>query len=251
MIEVKNLFSSYGRKMVLDGISLSAGAGKLVALVGPNGSGKSTLIKTLAGVLPVTRGDVRLDGRGVNEMPLRAKARRIAYLSQEREASPAMTVRDVVEIGRAPYRGWLGRVSEKGRQAIDRALERVEMMDYATRLFSELSGGEQARVLLARALAVEARVLLVDEPIASLDPFYQLTLMRVLKEEAASGALVIAALHDLALASEFADIVWMMKSGGLASVGHPNDTLTPETIENVFGVRPPEGGFKPAMLPAE
>jgi len=248
MISFEALCAGYGPCDVLQSLNAEAASGELIALIGPNGCGKSTLLKTLCGIITPSSGSIRIGDKNINALSLKARARIIAYLSQSREAVPSMSVDDVVRIGRAPYRGGLGKISANGEAAILSALERTQSNIFAARRFDGLSGGEQARVLLARALAVEAPILLADEPIAALDPFYQLSMMDILKMEAATGKTVITALHDLSLAAEFADRIWMMHQGKIIADGKPKDVLNAENLKTVFGIKLPEGGFKPLKL---
>ena len=248
MISFQNLSAGYGKCDVLQSISGAAKSGEFIALIGPNGCGKSTLLKTLSGIIKPSSGEVNIKGVALSNMPLKTRARSIAYLAQSREALPAMTVREVVELGRAPYRGGLGKISSGGKSAIKDAITKTQSEAFIDRRFDSLSGGEQARVLLARALAVEAPVLLADEPIAALDPFYQLSMMEILKAEAQSGKTVIAALHDLSLAAQFATRIWVMHQGKIVTDAAPLEALSDATLAKVFGIRAPVGGFQPVRL---
>ena len=180
MIKFENLSAGYGPCDVVQSVSAKANPGELIALIGPNGCGKSTLLKTLCGIISPTSGAITVKGNNLLDLPLRMRAKTIAYLAQSREALPSMSVEEVVRLGRAPYRGSLGKISSDGGAAIASALTRTQSDIFEGRRFDSLSGGEQARVLLARALSVEAPVLLADEPIAALDPFYQLSMMEIL-----------------------------------------------------------------------
>jgi iron complex transport system ATP-binding protein len=248
MIEFGNLSTGYGSRDILHGVSAKAKSGEFIALLGPNGSGKSTLLKTLTGILTPSSGTIHINGENHKNLALKARARQISYLAQSREAASAMTVKDVVRLGRAPYRGALGKISADGETAIRSALSRTQSTEFTNRRFDSLSGGEQARVLLARALAVDAPVLLADEPIAALDPFYQLTMMEILKAEAASGKTVIAALHDLSLAAQFASRIWVMHQGKIIADGPPKTALSDKVLNDVFGIKAPTGGFKALEL---
>ncbi|WP_051279811.1 ABC transporter ATP-binding protein [Hellea balneolensis] len=250
MISFEKLSSGYGPCDVLQSVSAIANPGVLIALIGPNGCGKSTLLKTLCGLITASSGEIDIGGKNLSDLPLKARAKTLAYLAQSREALPSMTVEEVVQLGRAPYRGGLGKISAEGKAAISSALARTHSDVFKTRRFDSLSGGEQARVLLARALAVEAPVMLADEPIAALDPYYQLSMMQILKAEALSGNTVITALHDLSLAAQFADHIWMMHQGKIIADGKPNDVLNAENLKTVFGVKLPKGGFKALELSA-
>lgn len=248
MIKFENLSAGYGPCDVLQSISGNAHDGELIALIGPNGCGKSTLLKTLCGIISPRTGQITLAGQNLQDLSLKMRARKVAYLAQSREALPLMQVEDVVSLGRAPYRGSLGKISGDGKTAIASALTRTQSEPFASRRFDSLSGGEQARVLLARALAVGATVLLADEPIAALDPFYQLSMMKIMKEEAISGKAVITALHDLSLAAQFADRIWIMHQGKIIADGKPEDVLNTENLKTVFGIKMPQGGFKALEL---
>lgn len=244
VISVQNLSAGYGAKDIISGVTASAKPGELIALIGPNGSGKSTLIKTLAGLLPSRSGEIMIGQTPLQDLDLLSRARTIAYLAQDRLAQPDMKVAEIIELGRAPYRGRLGKISPDGQDAIERAIQTAQLTPYLTRAFGELSGGEQARVLLGRALAVDAPIVLADEPIAALDPYYQISTMEILKAQAASGKIVIAALHDLSLAYNFADQLWVMDQGQLTTARKPGTAAFAGIIEDVFGVSPPAGGFE-------
>jgi len=248
MISFQNLSAGYGPCDVLQNQSAKTKRGELIALIGPNGCGKSTLLKTLCGIISPSSGQISVGDKSLSEINLKSRAKHIAYLAQSREAIPSMSVEEVVRLGRAPYRGTLGKISSEGETAIASALTRTQSMIFKTRRFDSLSGGEQARVLLARALAVEAPVLLADEPIAALDPFYQLSMMQILKAEAAFGKTIITALHDLTLAAQFADRIWIMHQGKIVADGSAPDVLTAENLKTVFGIKLPKGGFKSLEL---
>lgn len=235
-LSVKELTAGYRNIPVIKGITLEALPGQLIALVGPNGSGKSTLIKALAGLLPLSGGEIWASDVPLSYLEPRERARMIAYLAQSRTALPSMHVSDILELGRAPYRGRLGQISDKGKAAIQRAVEATDLTAFLKRPFGELSGGEQARVLLARALVVDAPVILADEPNAALDPFYQISTMEILKAETKQGKTVIAALHDLRLATRYADLVWIMDNGTLAYNGSAAGPGYTELLEKIFRI---------------
>lgn len=244
MIDIQTVSAGYASDNVLQNVNASANSGEFIALIGPNGGGKSTLIKTIAGLIKPNAGSVNLRAESVHSMPLKSRARNIAYLAQTREAAPAMTVQEVIRLGRAPYRGSLGKMTSDGEAVIQSVISRTQIRTFLKRRFDELSGGEQARVLLARALVVGAPMLLADEPIAALDPYFQLSMMQMLKAEAASGILIIAALHDLALAQQFADRIWVMNQGQIVADDAPSKALSSDILKSVFGIKAPQGGFQ-------
>ena len=223
MIRARNLSAAHG----LHDLSAELERG-LVALVGPNGSGKTTLLRILAGLLP-HRGDLLIDGR-------------TAYLPQTPEHQDAMRARDVVALGRVPHLGRLGRLSDADATEVGSALARARATHLAARAMGELSGGERARIHLARALATRADILLVDEPFASLDVEVALAMADVLRTESAR-ALVVCALHDLALARHLADRVLVLDGGRVAADGAP-ELLEGEVVGRVFGIAPPPGGWQ-------
>lgn len=245
---IKNLSAGYGNTSVLSGINVAAKPGELIGLVGPNGSGKSCLLKTVTGLITPDIGAVSLSGQSVHSFAPRVRARHIAWLAQDRSAVWTLSVRALVSLGRAPYRGRLGKLSTDDNNAVDQALASAHCSELQNRRFDHLSGGEQARVLLARALAVGAPLILADEPIVSLDPYYQLSIMQTLRGEAQSGKIVIASLHDLSLAKQFCDRVWVMKTGQILADDRPAISLNTGTIEQVFNVTIGSNGIAPFVI---
>lgn len=222
--------ASLGGRTVLNAVDLSVAAGELVAVVGPNGAGKSSAIRALAGLLPLTGGHARLDGADVADLPPPERARRAAYLPQERRIAWNLPAIEVAALG-APF------LQAADAQARARAaLDEVEAGHLADRGVAEMSGGERARVLLARALATGARGLLVDEPIAGLDPDAQLMVLERLQARARGGQAVLVSLHDLTLAARFADRAVVLDQARVAADGPPMDALSPEIMARVFGL---------------
>lgn len=219
-----------GGRAVLDRVDLSVGAGEFVALVGPNGAGKSSVIRALAGLLPVSGGMARLGGDDVAALSPRERAARAAYLPQERRIAWNLPAVEVAALG-APFLA-AGEAMARAR----RALAEVEADYLADRGVAEMSGGERARVLLARALATGAAALMLDEPIAGLDPEAQLMVLERLRARAGAGQAVLASLHDLPLAGRFAHRVVVLDQGAVVADGPPLEALTPETLHRVFGL---------------
>ncbi len=222
--------ASLGGRAVLDGTDVLVEAGELVAVVGPNGAGKSSLIRAFAGLLPLSGGVVRLQGDDVTTLSLRARAARVAYLPQEGRIAWNLPAIEVAALG-APFLSGADAMS-----AARTALEEVEAGHLADRGVAEMSGGERARVLLARALTTGAQALLADEPTAGLDPEAQLMVMERLRARAAAGQAVLVSLHDLALAARFADRIVVLDAGRVVADAAPLAALTPEVMAGTFGL---------------
>lgn len=236
-LELRHISAGYGKTPVLESVHARAAKGDFIGLVGPNGAGKSCLLKTVAGLIQPTEGQLGLGGKDLSTFPAKQRAKHISYLAQERSAAWPLTVRELVALGRAPFRGPLGEVSPKGEAAIAHAINAVQCEDLTERRFDHLSGGERARVLLARALAVNAPVLLADEPVAALDPYYQLSIMHALHAEAVRGKTVIASLHDLGLAQQLCSRIWVLNKGKLIRDELAERALGAKILHEVFGVR--------------
>lgn len=233
-------------RTIVDGAGLSLEPGELVGLIGPNGAGKSTLLRALLGITPRDTGTVTLDGADLAAMPAQARARAIAFLPQDRRVEWRLTAHDVVMLGRYPHQAGFGGATQADREATTRAIAAVEGEALLDRPVSVLSGGERTRILLARALAVEAPLLLADEPIAALDPYHQLHVMEILQARARSGVGVLAVIHDLTLAARFMDRVILMNAGQVIANGKPSAVLTQENLARAYRI----AGTPPARLPS-
>ena len=237
MLTLEDVRVRYGAHEAVRPCSLDLAVGETVALVGPNGAGKSSLLKAIAGLLAF-EGRVAFRGRPLAELDARARARTVAYLPQARTVHWPIAAREVVALGRLPHRAAGQRESEADAAAVEWAMRQTDVPALAARPVDRLSGGERARVLLARALAVQAPVLLADEPVASLDPYHQLTIMAALADYARRGALVVAVLHDLSLAARFCGRVILMQDGRVVGDGAPAEVLRAEALERHYGVEP-------------
>jgi iron complex transport system ATP-binding protein len=231
----------YDTRTAVRPTTVSLNAGELVALVGPNGAGKSTLLRALAGLV-AHRGSVSWRGAPLTRLDGRRRARTVAYLPQDPPVHWPLAASEVVALGRLPHRAYGADRSTADDTAIAEAMQQTDTLAFAARSVHRLSVGERARVLLARALAVEAPVLLVDEPIAMLDPYHQLDVMRTLRAYAAHGTteprLVVAVLHDLGLAARFCDRVLLMNDGAVVGDGAPDATLDAAAIRAHYQVEP-------------
>ncbi len=223
-------------RTILSEIGLTLERGRFVGLVGPNGAGKTTLLRVLAALTAPTQGSVTLEGHPVSGMSRDARARRIAALFQGAGVGWPMTVREIVALGRLPHRRAFAALSAVDGAAIARAMECTDVGHLADRTEPTLSSGERMRALLARALAVEAEWLLVDEPVTALDPAHQLDAMALLRAASRDGTGVVAVLHDLALAARFCDRIVVLSGGRLVADGRPEDALTDALLAHVFGV---------------
>lgn len=234
-LEARDLSVTLGERKVVDGASLALEGGSVVGLLGPNGAGKSSLMRALAGLLPC-RGDVSIGGDAVASLPRREVARRIAYMAQARTIAWPLSVENVVALGRLPWRGHASGPSPADATAVADAMELMDVAHLAGRPATELSGGEQARVLAARAMAQQTPVLIVDEPVSGLDPAHQMTMMQALRRRAAGGCAILVSLHELSLAARWCDRVVLMRKGSIAADGAPREALTPTMLASVFGI---------------
>ena len=228
-------------RTILSDIGLTLQSGRLVGLIGPNGAGKTTLLRALAGLITPNRGRVTLEGRPLPGMGREERARCIAALFQGAGVGWPMTVREIVALGRLPHRRAFASPTEADEAAVERAMVRTDIHSLADRAEPTLSSGERMRALLARALAVEAPWLLVDEPVTALDPAHQLDAMALLRAIARDGTGVVAVLHDLTLAARFCDRIVVLFGGYLVADGTPETALTDTLLAGVFGVTAERG----------
>ena len=224
-----------GGRTILDNVSLALAPNEFVALVGPNGAGKTTLIKSLAGLIPAF-GKVEIEGRDRAAMKPRERAKALAYLPQGHDFSWPLPVAEIVALGRYPHADPFSPVSPVDRAAVAQALELTGTKDFATRTVTTLSGGERARVALARVLATKAKILLADEPTMSLDPRHQFVVMEILRRTARMGGAVLAVVHDLALAARYCDRVVILEKGRIVADDKPEIALDADRIARIFGV---------------
>jgi iron complex transport system ATP-binding protein len=234
-LEIQKVQFSYRSVPVLDDISLSIGDGEVLSLVGPNGSGKTTLLKCINRILKPKRGTILVAGRDVSRVELKELARSLGYVPQNAPSSFPLTVYDTVLLGRKPHVNW--KLTERDKEIAFGVLRLMKLDGMALRLFNELSGGEKQKVLMARALSQEPRVLLLDEPTSNLDLKHQLEVLGLIVDMVKDrGISAVMAMHDLNLASRFSDRIVMLKQGKIYTAGEPEEVFNSENIKEVYGV---------------
>ena len=234
MIDVDSISISYGDVSVLRDVSFGVERGEFVGLIGPNGAGKTTLLRAVSGVLTPDSGTVGVDGVAVHGLSSRASSRLVSVVPQDTHLSFAFDVRDVVEMGRHPHRSRFGAPTPEDRTVVDRALERTRTAELADRSIDEVSGGERQRVLLARAIAQDTPVILLDEPTASLDVNHQVETLDLVRDLTDDGKTAVAAIHDLDLAARYCDRLVVLADGVVCGQGPAEDVLSAETISRAF-----------------
>jgi iron complex transport system ATP-binding protein len=237
MLTVRGLYAGYDGQLVLRGVDLAATRGELLAIIGPNGCGKTTLLRVVSGVLAFERGDVAIDGVDVHGIRPAAMARRIAVVAQGAGLPERFSAFEVTLMGRTPHLGLLQSESKRDIDVVRAAMQRADCWHLRSRPVEELSGGERQRVIIARALAQEPDLLLLDEPTSHLDIQHQVDTFRLTLELCREHRLAaVAVVHDLTLAAMFADRVALMADGAIVACGVPGDVLVPEIIERVYGL---------------
>ncbi len=235
-IDVANVGISFGDVEVVSDVSFAVEPGELVGLVGPNGAGKTSLLRVLSGTLEPTDGTVTVDGTDVHDLSSRAASRLVAVVPQDTAVSFSFDVRTVVEMGRYPHRSRFSPPNTSDRELVDRALERTRTARFADRPIDDVSGGERQRVVLARAIAQDTPILLLDEPTASLDVNHAIETLDLVRELVDDGRTAVAAIHDLTLAARYCDRLVVVANGSVVADGEPDEVLTSETLASAFDV---------------
>ena len=236
-VRVRDLDVSLGGRPVLKGVSLDVPAGSWTAVIGPNGAGKSTLLRAVLGLV-ASHGEIGVAGQDVQRLKPRQRARMVAYAAQSPNLPAGMTVFDYTLLGRSPYIPHLGRESARDRAITGEVLDRLDLAGFAARTLDHLSGGERQRVVLARALAQQTSVLLLDEPTTALDIGHQQQVLELVDQLRLSDELtVVTTIHDLTLAGQYADALVLISEGRVAAAGAPGKVLTRAVVERHFGAR--------------
>ncbi len=256
LLQVENITAGYQKgRPVLRKVSFDLHAGEILAVIGPNGAGKTSLVRVLTGILPLEAGRVLAGGNDMAHLSAGERARRMAVVPQARQLPPAFGVRETVLLGRTAHLNWLGQTSEQDEALARHAMQRTNTLELADRRIDELSGGEQQRVLLARALTQAAPLLLLDEPTAHLDFQYQYSLLEQLRGLSRQDGLgVLVVLHDLNLVARFSDRVALLVDGQLNAIGLPDEVLTAPLLSQAYHlpmqVLHLEAGGQPFIIPA-
>lgn len=243
LLSVSGLCASLGRQQVLRDVSFDLGEGELLGVIGPNGAGKSTLMRALLGLVPA-QGEVRIAGKPASTMRASERALQVAYVPQSREIAWDMSVEAVVRLGRGPHRKPFSGAGQQDVAMVEQAMSRMDIDTFRDRPVTALSGGEQARVLIARALAQDTPVLLADEPTAGLDPAHQFRLMRHLVDYAKAGKGAMISLHDLGLAARWCTRLILLEAGRIVADGAAEDVLSRDRLRSVYGVEAHFGSAK-------
>lgn len=248
--------AGYQDRLVLNDVSISFEPDRISALIGPNGAGKSTLIKAASGVLPIKSGKIMVDGFDISKLDSTKRARLISVIPQARNLPPAFTVREVVLMGRTAYTGWFGQLSRRDLDLVEQAMERTNTLPLADRRMGELSGGEAQRVLLARAIAQQSRVMLLDEPTTHLDIQYQVNLLdMIVKLSKEDHLTILLVIHDLNMVYRYADDVALLVKGQIHSHGIPSGVMTSEILSSGYqlemNVFYPAESSHPIVIPRE
>lgn len=244
-IETSDIRITLGNKEILKGISMAMAGKRFIGVIGPNGSGKSTFLKCIYRVLKPDKGTILIDGRELDAYKVKDTAKKMAVVSQHNYYNFEFSVEDIVMMGRAPHKRTMERDNANDYAIVEQALEKVGMASYKGRVFSSLSGGEQQRIILARALAQQTESLILDEPTNHLDIKYQLHLLDTVKE---LGITVIAAFHDLNIAAMYCDEIYALKNGKIVAFGSPEEVITPDLIRELYEVDAVVGTDEYGML---
>ena len=224
------------QREILTDVAIDLQAGEMLGLIGPNGAGKSTLLRLLAGVMKADAGELSLEGRPMASIPQPERARRIAYLPQLSEIAWPMSVERIIELGRTPHLEPWQEPGEHDQAIIEQVMEQTDLMTFRDRAFNTLSGGEQARVLLARAMVTQPDILLADEPVSALDPAHQLDVMDLVRQHCESGRSVIVVLHDLSLAAHYCHRLQLLHQGATLAEGSAEAVLDEKNLADAYDI---------------
>lgn len=254
MLSLEHVSSGYRNSVYLSDIHFSASPGEVIALVGPNGAGKTTLIRTISGVIPVLQGSIQAFSKPIHTLPTEERSKLMAVVPQEHQLPDGFTGWQTVILGRTPYLNWWGDLSERDKKITLKAMELTQTLHLQQRKLSEISGGELQRLLLARALAQQTPILLLDEPTTHLDLKFQFQLLEMVQKAAREqNLIVIMAMHDLNLVTRFSDKVVLLHEGRMLDFGAPSDVFTASQLQALYEipiiVEKPDNSALPWILP--
>ncbi|MFC2054100.1 ABC transporter ATP-binding protein [Chloroflexota bacterium] len=236
-LQASKLSLGYNGHAIVQDLNLGIPSNTIVGLIGPNGSGKTTILRALAGLLTPQDGKVLVEGESISELDSKKRARRIGWVPQRESLTWSLSVEETIQLGRAPYRGWFLPYTAKDHRIVDWAMDITELNDLRDRPINKLSGGEYQRVLIARALAQEPEILLLDEPTANLDVHHQIQVFDLVQSLVERNELtVVVAIHDLNLAVRYCDQLILLHRGQLIGIGKPEIILTEDNLQSVFGI---------------
>ena len=235
MLKINSLSVQFNSTFKLENINFQVGEGQICGIIGPNGAGKTTLLRAISGILPVTSGEIYLDEKALHTLRAEERAKHLAVVPQAAFLPPAFTAEQVVMMGRTLYLNWFGQTSEKDEQITREAMAQTHTLNFADRLISQLSVGEQQRVLLARALAQDTPILLMDEPTSHLDLKYQIELLNLIQSICREKQkIILVVLHDINLALRYAEQIILLKNGEIIRQGSTHEVLQPEILSKAF-----------------
>ena len=240
-LQGQQLSVTLGGEPILHALPFGLGAGEMLGLIGPNGAGKSTLLRLLAGLLTPDSGSISLDDVDFHDLSPQVRARRISYLAQSGTTHWPMSVERIVELGRLPHLSSWQKPAQRDGEIVQRVMQQTDVIQFKDRRFNTLSGGERARVLLARALVTEPEILLADEPVAALDLAHQLEVMSLLNTFCKEGGAVVVVLHDLCLAAHYCHRLLLLNQGRVLADGSPEEVLNESDVGQAFGIRMRQG----------
>ena len=236
MLKINNVSVTLDGVNCLNKVSIDLNKGEFLGLIGPNGSGKSTLLKAIAGINSISSGSISLDNQNIHSLDSKTRGKQLGYLEQHGEIHWPLTVERLIAFGRIPHMDSWSTLTEEDKQHIDNAMQQTDTSHLKKRIATTLSGGEKCRVLLARVLAGNPDILLVDEPTAALDPAHQLIVMNTLQQYVEAGGSVIIAIHDLSLAAQYCHRLVMLNKGEIANQGQPESVITQDSLSSVYGI---------------
>ncbi len=235
-LDIQNISLDLDGNKILENVSVSVREGEVVGLIGPNGAGKSCLLKSILGLLDIKSGKISIDDQNIDDLDLKERAMKMAYAAQGAPVYWPLTAETIVGLGRVPHLNPWQKLTKNDKIAIDYAMERTDCADLSDRLVTTLSGGERARVLLARVLATGAKYILADEPVAALDPSHQLQVMNILSSLSKSGHGVLVVLHDLGHALRYCDRLILLNDAKVIGQDVPEKILSDQNLKNIFGI---------------